>query len=134
MPAATAPIGKPAAPGGAKKVTSPKPAGFTKPAGLSRQTAQEEEEEEAKPASPAFIGINIAALLAAALLFFTVYSTDQTPKRSSGYLFGEPATADVESAESSAVVADDSEEEASAEEENSESSDSESSEEEEEEE
>lgn len=47
--------------------------------------------------TPAFIGINIAALLMAALFLFTVYSTDQTPKRSSEYLFGEPAVSDSDS-------------------------------------
>ena len=88
MPAATAPIGKPSASGSTKKATSQKSSGITRPAGLSRQTATEEE-EEVKPVTPAFIGINIAALLMAALFLFTVYSTDQTPKRSSEYLFGE---------------------------------------------
>ena len=33
----------------------------------------------------------------AALFLFTVYSTDQTPKRSSEYLFGEPAVSDSDS-------------------------------------
>lgn len=107
MPAATAPLGKPAA---ASKPT----AGFTKPAGLSRQTGSakhdEEEEEGEKPLQPVHIGLSVVALLLSLLFAWTVYQGDQVPNRKSDYLFGKPvAEADGSaSSSSSASAADDS--------------------------
>lgn len=92
MPAATAPLGKPSA-----KPTS----GFTKPAGLSRQTSSStkentevEEEEETSGLQPVHLGVSIVALLLTALFLFTTYKADQTPNRVSDYLFGKPVAAD----------------------------------------
>lgn len=100
MPAATAPLGKPAA---------SKPTGFTKPAGLSRQTASAKdtaaEEEEAPGLQPVHLGISVVALLLAGLFAFTAYTADQTPNRVSEYLFGDPGASD---ASSSAAAEDDS--------------------------
>lgn len=103
MPAATSPLGKP---------TASKPTGFTKPAGLSRQTAaaKEEEEEESPGLQPIHLGISIVALILAALFAFTTYQADQTPNRVSPYLLGEPKAGDVGTASSSYDATDDEDE------------------------
>ena len=64
-----------------------------KPAGLSRQTAKhvEEDEEEEVRSSPVQLGISIAALLVVLFFLYTAYTADQTPNRTSAYLFGDPA-------------------------------------------
>ena len=118
MPTATAPLGKPSA---------TKPTGFTKPAGLSRQTTIKkdvEEEEETSSLQPVHIGISAVALILAALFMWTVYNGDQTPNRTSEYLFGQPTA-------EGADVAVDSDEDASEGEEEEEESDEDSEEEEE---
>lgn len=84
MPAATSPLGK--------KPAGAKPTGFTKPAGLSRQTApaKTEEDEAEKGPQPVHIGISAVALILAGLFAWMVYKGDQTPNRVSDYIFGQP--------------------------------------------
>lgn len=109
MPAATAPLGKPTA----SKPTT----GFTKPAGLSRQTASGtstketttvDEEEENTGLQPIHLGVSIVAALLAALFLFTTYTGDQTPNRVSDYLFGKPSAGDVSADYTSASDDEDS--------------------------
>lgn len=88
MPAATAPLGKPSAAAKPSTATT----GFTKPAGLSRQTAAAKEEDDAEPAAPQpiLLGASILVLLLAALFAYAAYTGDQVPNRVSDYLFGAP--------------------------------------------
>lgn len=105
MPTATAPLGKPAA---------AKPTGFTKPAGLSRQTPAAVkkdivEEEETPGLQPVHIGISAVALILAALFMWTVYDGDQTPNRTSEYLFGAPGAEEQDATVSTDDSSDDEE-------------------------
>ena len=103
MPAATAPLGKPA--------PAAKPSGgISMPTGLSRQTApakadSAEEEVEQGP-QPVHIAISAIALLLSLLFAWTVYQGDQVPNRVSDYLFGQPNAADDSATSYSAPAAD----------------------------
>ena len=142
MPTATVPVGRPVSPAATPAQQTPeadgaKPAGFTMPTGLSRQTASnrgEEEEEEEKGLQPVHLGISIASLLAALLFCYSAYSADRIPNRVSDYLFGQPAAADSSGGgEVSSTDAGDTSEDNSGSEEDESSSDEEGEEEEEEE-
>ncbi len=98
MPAATAPIGKPAG--------FAKPAGFTKPAGFSRPKDVEEDEEPQKM-HPVLLGLGIVAILLMAFLCWMQYSIDQTPGRVTEGLFGKP-TADASADAGADYASDDS--------------------------
>ena len=83
MPAATAPVGKPAG--------FTKPAGFSKPAGFGKKAAEvEEEDDEPKKDSPVIIVLAALTLIIMGLVCFKQYQTDQTPGRVSEYTFGSP--------------------------------------------
>lgn len=88
-----------------------KPAGFTKPAGLSRQTASNavDEEEEEVGLQPVHIGLSAVALLIALLFCWQTYSADQTPNRTSDYFFGTPSVSDSSGSSDSSASSEDSE-------------------------
>lgn len=123
MPAATVPVGKAA---GANAPT--KPAGFTRPAGLSRQTASRvaDEEEEEVAFQPVPFSISVVAALISLFFCWQVYSADQTPNRTSEFLFGDPsAAASSTSSDDSAASDEEAEEEDSSSSDESDSSDEE---------
>ena len=115
MPAATAPLGAPAAPAKPGATTSKAPAatkpgaatkptattkptgtagkkGFTKPAGFSKQAPPVDDAEEQKPNLVVLV-VSIIGLLLALGFCWIEYETDQTPDRitNSERIFGDPA-------------------------------------------
>ena len=91
MPAATAPLGKPSE---AAKPAAPGAKPAAPAASDTPQRTDDEEEEETPGLQPVHLGISVVALLIAALFLYTTYTADQTPNRTSEYLFGTPKTED----------------------------------------
>lgn len=113
MPAATVPVGKPAAP--AKPAAKPaKPAGFTKPAGFSRPAAQELEEEDAKPTHPTILVVVGLAILICLFALYQQYGIDQTITRVSEPVLGWPTTGDDSGSSAAAAASDDDDSSSSA--------------------
>lgn len=108
MPAATVPVGKPAA--AAKPA---KPAGFTKPAGFSRPAAQELEEEDATPTHPTILVVVGLAILLCLFALYQQYGIDQTITRVSEPVLGWPTAGDSSSSSDSSAAADDEEDSSS---------------------
>jgi len=85
MPAATAPIGKPAG--------FTKPAGFAKPAGFGKPAAADDDDEPKKD-HPVVLTLAILSVLVMGFVCFLQYQIDQTPGRLSEYVFGAPVAED----------------------------------------